>query len=547
MKKILQKLFLLPISFKQTISFSILIHIIVLMFAAYIFRLSVDSAEEKIQSILDFVFEPGIDEINTVAQNLSDKSIQIKNQQEIMKTSKFDKNKLRSQNKASHLNDQEVESNDNQNEDLTVPREFWNPSAEPDKEGLFDVTRSDFINRLKTSNISPRIRFTPKIHSASYSIPEKYQKNIQKKISKFVDKISKETFNDTTFTWKDKDQIFHANISRVLPETSTDLEELIIHITTLEERNNLSTKIKMKRMAFSNFAHFVDFWDPLVVVHDDEIDGRFHSNTNFSISRSKGVLPKFNGKVTTASYELPGASSFPIFNYDDIFTGSFEVGVTEILFPKSLAPISTDSTANRFSIHNIFKETWITFTDDGSYKWKGKSTKSTKNYEIPQNQPHFIIGDKKSKIHLSGILRGKVLVYSKSDIIIDDDLTYAINPKIFEYSNDFLGIVSQKNIEIAHPIYTGWGDLKIFGAICAKNRFRVPNRMKDEGAILYIYGSLSAGSISATEPRYGTKVVFDKRFENQRPPNFPLTDRYEISDWKKKWKVENTKSKTKNK
>ena len=34
----------------------------------------------------------------------------------------------------------------------------------------------------------------------------------------------------------------------------------------------------MNRIAFSNFAQFIDRWDPEVEIHDDLIDGRFHSN-----------------------------------------------------------------------------------------------------------------------------------------------------------------------------------------------------------------------------------------------------------------------------
>ncbi|NUO84098.1 hypothetical protein HUU05_28830 [candidate division KSB1 bacterium] len=46
-----------------------------------------------------------------------------------------------------------------------------------------------------------------------------------------------------------------------------------------------------------------------------------------------------------------------------------------------------------------------------------------------------------------------------------------------------------------------------------------------------------SGSLSATEPRYATHVRFDKRLEQRRPPYFPMTDRYEITDWQPEWKM----------
>src|SRR5262249_1086037 len=55
---------------------------------------------------------------------------------------------------------------------------------------------------------------------------------------------------------------------------------------------------------------------------------------------------------------------------------------------------------------------------------------------------------------------------------------------------------------------------------------------------LTIFGSLTAGSLTATEPRYATKVEFDPRLSNARPPSFPLTDRYELESWAGEWRVD---------
>ncbi len=56
--------------------------------------------------------------------------------------------------------------------------------------------------------------------------------------------------------------------------------------------------------------------------------------------------------------------------------------------------------------------------------------------------------------------------------------------------------------------------------------------------MLHIYGSLTAGTLSATEPRYATKIQFDQRLEVLRPPRFPMTDRYAIESWDGAWRVE---------
>jgi hypothetical protein len=42
--------------------------------------------------------------------------------------------------------------------------------------------------------------------------------------------------------------------------------------------------------------------------------------------------------------------------------------------------------------------------------------------------------------------------------------------------------------------------------------------------------------MSATEPRYATRYAFDQRFEQVRPPGFPVTNRYEVESWDTQWR-----------
>ena len=82
---------------------------------------------------------------------------------------------------------------------------------------------------------------------------------------------------------------------------------------------------------------------------------------------------------------------------------------------------------------------------------------------------------------------------------------------------------------------TGPGDLVITAAIFAKRRFAVRRYRNREYATLTIFGSLTAGSVTATEPRYATRIRFDPRLEEMRPPRFPLSDRYELEAWDGQW------------
>jgi hypothetical protein len=130
-----------------------------------------------------------------------------------------------------------------------------------------------------------------------------------------------------------------------------------------------------------------------------------------------------------------------------------------------------------------------------------------------------------------------MLVYSKGQIIIDGHLVYACPPEDILRCHDYLGLVSELDIQIAPLSITGAGDLFINAAIFAKGRFCVANIYEGSGAVLHIFGSLSAGSVSATEPRFATKIFFDQRLKHYRPPYFPMTDHFEIVAWDRQWRI----------
>ncbi|HEX5418522.1 MAG TPA: hypothetical protein VFY39_00850, partial [Gammaproteobacteria bacterium] len=180
----------------------------------------------------------------------------------------------------------------------------------------------------------------------------------------------------------------------------------------------------------------------------------------------------------------------------------------------------------------------ITFYADGSYSWRYLDSTSPEQRRRLPDEPYYLIGAKKALLHIQGVVNGKVLVYSPDSVVIEGDLTYASDPELKADADDFLGIVSDEDVEIADPRVTGPGDLKLQASIYARRRFVVRDFMSGKRATLSLYGSLSAGSISATEPRYRTEIHFDWRFEHQRPPSFPMSDHYEISSWNGRWTVD---------
>jgi hypothetical protein len=138
-------------------------------------------------------------------------------------------------------------------------------------------------------------------------------------------------------------------------------------------------------------------------------------------------------------------------------------------------------------------------------------------------------------VYVQGVVKGRVLVYSPHGIVLESSLTYANDPRRDPECDDYLGLVSDRVIEVAPPEVTGPGDLEIHAALFAKRRFQIAQFERRRAGTLRIYGSLAAGTISATEPRYGFRLEYDPRFERARPPGFPAMNRYAVEEWNGRW------------
>lgn len=423
-----------------------------------------------------------------------------------------------------------------------LPEDWTDPGDMPEERTVANIQDLLDLSPIEATNLKlpdfkhrNRDRLTPKI-----SMAKKQRKRLLKELNKLAEKLPEMSFADTVLVWNIKDQAYRVRVRHQPVRTETDLENVTVQVHTVRDGKALVTEVKMKRLAFSSFAQFVDYWSPYVAIHDDRLVGRFHSNTSFVVSNDWGVKPQFHGKVTTAGYRIKKGGQFPFFDYDSMFLGGLETGTRVIHMPKGVLPFTEEATMDSSRLHVVSEETWIRFHRDGRYAWRTKSQpERVYHQELPDEASFIIVGRNKATIHLKGVVNGKVLVYTHGKIIIDDNLVYARHPEVVAFADDYLGLISEDNVEIAHPSITGEGDLYIHASIFARDEFRVRNLYGHGEAMLYIYGSVSAGSISATEPRYATHVQFDKRLAYRRPPHFPMTDRYEITDWDGYWRLNN--------
>jgi hypothetical protein len=282
----------------------------------------------------------------------------------------------------------------------------------------------------------------------------------------------------------------------------------------------------------------VDQWDSDVQLHDDEVVGRFHSNSRLTI----GLLsktPRFRGKVTTAAHDYMVGNITRSRPRSEIFQGGFEAGAGRIALPRQFIQLDSSTAMRDVRIHSFERDTRIAFYSDGTYGWQPLERGAVEMRDEIGSDPLLIVGGRGVELRVRGVVKGTVLVYSRERVWVDDDLTYATNPRFVPDSQDYTGLVSDKFIDIAGPESTGPGDLHIDAALYARRSFTVreENARGRTHATLRIYGSLTAGTLSATEPRYATHLEFDPRLERKRPPGFPMTNRYEVERWDAQWKA----------
>ena len=336
-------------------------------------------------------------------------------------------------------------------------------------------------------------------------------------------------------TWTEDGREFHAKVIRDPSIGSMELEQVSVDVSTSSASGTpMRTQLTLKRLAFSQFSQIIDRWDPQVQLHDDEIVGRFHSNSPFYVAATADAVPKFAGKVTTAARGFRVGTGNARRRQGEMFQGGLQTFTGRIELPKEARPFFGEPVENASHVKTFTEDAHITFEAGGRYRWRDRSdVEHVGTYDA--DDPAYFVSTNGAGLYVQGVIDGKVLVYSPERIVIEGSLRYATDPRVDSDSDDFLGLVADKYVEIARPYVTGRGDLTIEAAIFARRRFIVRDIDYHRTALMSIYGSLTAGSISATEPRYATKIEFDPRFDRLRPPGFPATNRYEVAKGPEAW------------
>jgi hypothetical protein len=404
------------------------------------------------------------------------------------------------------------------------------PQFEP-PEPIPEQPKPAASNALTSAHAVEAAAIEPRPSTASFAVTPTERSLLLHRLANITERLG--NVSEARIEWAQDARHYSVILIVQRAQDASALDRVVADVRTENQGRPVFTRLTLKRMAFSNFVQLVDRWDPLVQLHDDEIDGRMHFNSQFNLMHDQTTAPKLLGKVTTAARRFNTESRSSRREYE-IFRGGIETRAGRIPLPEHFDPLAWTARDGNARTHACANDTRILFFGDGSYLLRDLDTRTSRYVASTTDGPIYFIGEPDVTLYVKGIVKGKILIYSPKRIVIEGNLTYARDPRRAR-SHDMLGLVSDGTVQIAPAHVTGRGDLEIHAAIFARRRFTVTDIDHPRAGTLHIFGSLTAGTLSATEPRYATKLDYDSRFEAHRPPGFPSTNRYALEQWDEKW------------
>lgn len=350
------------------------------------------------------------------------------------------------------------------------------------------------------------------------------------------------------FTWRagyDSVNFAGSNISVILEDNSTDssLGENQVRVTTLADYGDLhrSIQVIVHKPSFSRYNIFSNVRPSnMYLITGDTLYGPIHTNTKWNMSG----YPVFYGKVSSvaSTYNTYGTTN-------PKFYGGTEFGTAPIQFPlvSDLTNYLITAASNGGDLYNLAgKHLWLTFYSDSTYAYQIKSGSTVVGSGTKSlSDINGIIMANDGVLHIKGDVHGRVTVGCTKDIYIEDDIKYAVDPRINPGSNDLLGLVSMKNIIIAYNTPNA-NNCEIHGSLMALDKgitAQYYNQYSPRGRLIILGGYIVqeeqptgtfylSGGLPVVKTGYSKKYYYDERLYAISPPYFPIIQTPEVFSWK---------------
>jgi hypothetical protein len=285
------------------------------------------------------------------------------------------------------------------------------------------------------------------------------------------------------------------------------------------------------------FSKYMMFSDKMpsngYYVTGDTMDGPFHTNGKLNISGK----PIFKGRVTMGQGPMKLSSWYA--KPEPEFVGGYEYGVN-ISMPKDLGTIESAAKSNGFYFDG---DLWITFNNDNTVSYRTSAGGPDSTFDIKTLAPNGVLAVK-GDVRLKGNISGAVTVAalkdgSKGNVYLEDDVGVVDDPRKNPKSQEMLGICAEQGIIVSDNT-PNKSSINITAAMFTLKSFVVENvYSRGPSGYINLYGSLTQDTDGITGVGAAGKLIsgfhlnykYDERYFLDAPPEFPLTDRFQILSW----------------
>jgi hypothetical protein len=313
----------------------------------------------------------------------------------------------------------------------------------------------------------------------------------------------------------------------------------------------------------SNFAEFCVYLQNMAGgvswATGDTVWGPCHIDSVMGVSGT----PVFYGKTTTKNGTNP--STLPSGSTNPKFYGGYQSGVS-IPMPTSFAKAETSASQNGKVFSYTGSGTYVvnfTFNNDSTVTYrqiKNGVKDSNTTVKINTLAPNGTIWVKNGNVTMkTSTLKGKCTIIvsgaasstTQGNIVIGGNIKYSSDPSLTGTGTDMLGLCADNNIQVhapdtlSYPTIPAQHDVIVESALFTRTGKFYTDLYNNSSAtglgMVKVIGSLVSKSIGAFSTpdasgnvKYGYRnlFLFDNRFYNSFPPNYPVTGYYNIVAWK---------------
>ena len=320
-------------------------------------------------------------------------------------------------------------------------------------------------------------------------------------------------------------------------------------VTSTGSYGNMN-RVLVNYVQVDNYARYLWFTDKEIFNSSnvwfwtqDRLNGPTHTNGHFNISGN----PVFENEVHSVddyirffnngnNINLSQTTNSP-YDMPDFQMGvQFGAGATTM--PKQALGLRAAASSGGLSLQG---DTTIVLKNDGTMNVTNSKKKwNNKNMAIPANGALFV---NSGSLVVSGTLNGKLTAGASGDVIIQDNIVYADDPRTKPSSDDVMGIISESDVIIDDGAPT---NLEIDACVMGMNTsFMLENWwVGPPKGTLSVYGGIiqdERGPVGTFNGMTGQKVsgysksyLYDQRLLSSPPPYMPTTGDYVTLSWEEK-------------